>query len=170
MHALCMRLRVCIVQLAYEPARLQRCEDELREMKSIVKGLAPGPQQKDDRARPSRDSSLSNYASTLHAADRSPGYFSVPADKGAQSAPIAVLRSISQQITRGCRRLLGHINVDLVQLQLLDEQTANELIQLCVSGVLSIRVVELSPGISSIALTRGQLLPPPRPQPLRLWD
>ncbi|KAI1760021.1 hypothetical protein GGR53DRAFT_526626 [Hypoxylon sp. FL1150] len=103
--------------------RLQRCEDELREMRSITRG--PAESQKNGHA-------ISNYAPTSNAeqASRGPEYSSVPADKGAQSAPIAVLRSISQQITRGYRRLLGHFNVDLVQLQLLDEQTANELIQL----------------------------------------
>ncbi|KAI0173048.1 hypothetical protein GGR52DRAFT_369858 [Hypoxylon sp. FL1284] len=115
--------------------RLQRYEDELQEMRSVIKDLTDGPRREDRQAPASRDSSLGNSyltASRTERANRSPEYFSVPADRGAQSAPIAVLRSISQQITRGYRRLLGHIDTDLVQLQLLDGQTANELIQLFV--------------------------------------
>ncbi|KAI1134587.1 hypothetical protein F5Y05DRAFT_406387 [Hypoxylon sp. FL0543] len=112
--------------------RLQRHEDELREIKSMIKDLASGARPQTDRARTGRDSFESSDTRASHRSEEDPGpeYLSVPADKGAQSAPIVVLRSISQQITRGYRRLLAHINVDLVQLQLLDEQTADELIQL----------------------------------------
>ncbi|KAI1373174.1 hypothetical protein F4677DRAFT_462543 [Hypoxylon crocopeplum] len=105
--------------------RLQHYEDELREIKSMIRGLTSEAQLQNDRTQVARDSSRDDTSRASHTEQET-----VPADKGAQSAPIVVLRSISQQITRGYRRLLGHINVDLVQLQLLDEQTANELIQL----------------------------------------
>ncbi|KAI1408688.1 hypothetical protein F5Y13DRAFT_107095 [Hypoxylon sp. FL1857] len=112
--------------------RLQRYEDELREIKSMVKNLTSGATPQNDRAQAGRDSSESSDRHVSHTDDEnpSPEYLSIPADKGTQSAPIVVLRSISQQITRGYRRLLAHINIDLVQLRLLDEQTANQLIQL----------------------------------------
>ncbi|KAI0836525.1 hypothetical protein F5Y06DRAFT_273686 [Hypoxylon sp. FL0890] len=113
--------------------RLQRYEDELREIKSMVKDLTSGAKLQTDRAQAGRDCSEGSdntRVSRRGEENPSPEYLSVPADKGAQSAPIVVLRSISQQITRGYRRLLAHINIDLVQLQLLNEQTANELIQL----------------------------------------
>ncbi|KAI0424481.1 hypothetical protein F5Y09DRAFT_138953 [Xylaria sp. FL1042] len=59
-----------------------------------------------------------------------PEYLLNPVDRGSKSAPIVVLREISQHVTLGYRRMLGHGNPDLVQLQLLDEQTASELIEL----------------------------------------
>lgn len=59
-----------------------------------------------------------------------PEYFSRPADRGTQSAPIVVLREISEQVTKGYRRIFEHVNLDLVQLQLIDEATAREFIQL----------------------------------------
>lgn len=114
--------------------RLQRYEEELQEIKNKIKDLTSKGQPHDnDEAIPSKgDAYLENASRVSHTEHENPGpeYFSTPADKGAQTAPIVVLRSISQQITRGYRRLLGHINIDLVQLQLLDEHTANELIQL----------------------------------------
>ncbi|XDG06395.1 hypothetical protein ABKA04_006010 [Annulohypoxylon sp. FPYF3050] len=112
--------------------RLQRYEDELRELKSTIKDLTSGAQPQNDRTQVGRDSTYHSggHASHTGQGNSNPEFLSVPADKGAQTAPIVVLRSISQQITKGCRRLLGHININLVQLQLLDEQTANELIQL----------------------------------------
>ncbi|OTA56605.1 hypothetical protein K449DRAFT_437811 [Hypoxylon sp. EC38] len=112
--------------------RLQRYEDELRELKSIIKDLTSEAKPQTDRVQAGRDSSESSDRQVSRIDEENPSseYLSIPADKGTQSAPIVVLRSISQQITRGCRRLLAHINIDLVQLQLLDERTANELIQL----------------------------------------
>ncbi|KAI1735646.1 hypothetical protein F4680DRAFT_434664 [Xylaria scruposa] len=59
-----------------------------------------------------------------------PEYLLNPVDRGSKSAPIVVLREISQHVTLGYRRMVGHGNPDLVQLQLLDEQTASELIEL----------------------------------------
>ncbi|KAL7622613.1 hypothetical protein AAE478_008126 [Parahypoxylon ruwenzoriense] len=99
----------------------------------MIKDLTSGTQLRSDRTQTGRDSPYNNDASvprTEQQENSSPEYFSSPADKGAQSAPVVVLRGISAQITRGHRRLLGHINVDLVQLQLLGEQTATELVQL----------------------------------------
>ncbi|KAK6948746.1 hypothetical protein Daesc_010517 [Daldinia eschscholtzii] len=112
--------------------RLQRYEGELQEIKLMLKDLASGIQPQNGRAPTSKSSSNVGDGNVLHAEQDNhiPEYFSDPADKGAQSAPIVVLRSISQKITRGCRRMLGHIDVDLLELQLLDEQTANELIHL----------------------------------------
>ncbi|KAI1468983.1 uncharacterized protein F4812DRAFT_450795 [Daldinia caldariorum] len=112
--------------------RLQRYEGELQEIKSMLKDLTSSNQPQSGRAPTSKSSSNLGDGHLLRAEqdDRIPEYFSAPADKGTQSAPIVVLRSISQQITRGCRRMLGHIDVDLIELQLLDEQTANELIHL----------------------------------------
>ncbi|KAI2777809.1 hypothetical protein F4815DRAFT_279601 [Daldinia loculata] len=112
--------------------RLRRYEGELQEIKSMLKDLTSSAQSQNGRTLASKSSSNVGDGHILRSEHENqiPEYFSAPADKGAQSAPIVVLRSISQQITRGYRRLLEHINVDLVQLQLLDEQTANELIHL----------------------------------------
>ncbi|KAI1388064.1 uncharacterized protein F4822DRAFT_408500 [Hypoxylon trugodes] len=98
----------------------------------MLKDLTSSAQSHNNQTRDDIDTPNNNdrRASPEEQETPIPGYFSIPADKGAQSAPIVVLRSISQQITRGYRRLLGHINLDFVQLQLLDEQTANHLIQL----------------------------------------
>ncbi|KAI5856670.1 hypothetical protein GGS23DRAFT_607980 [Durotheca rogersii] len=112
--------------------RFRRYEDELRELKSMVKHLTSKAHLHDDRARVGRESPRNDDGGVSRTDQEtpSPEYFSSPADKGTQSAPVVVLRGISQQITKGYRRLLEHIDVDLVQLQLLDEQTAVELIQL----------------------------------------
>lgn len=59
-----------------------------------------------------------------------PEYLLNPVDRGSKSAPIVVLREISQHVTLGYRRMVGHGNPDLVELQLLDKQTASELIEL----------------------------------------
>ncbi|KAI0129693.1 hypothetical protein BJ170DRAFT_284705 [Xylariales sp. AK1849] len=52
-----------------------------------------------------------------------------PVDLGIKSAPTVVLREIGEHVTQGYRRL-EHVKLDLVQLQLLDERTANELVRL----------------------------------------
>ncbi|KAI0007557.1 hypothetical protein F4779DRAFT_591311 [Xylariaceae sp. FL0662B] len=98
--------------------RLRNHEEALREIKSMVKDLSSRVQpDNDNRARPQKE-------------NPGPEYFANPADKGTQSAPVVVLRGISEQVRGGYRRLLSIVNLDLVQLQLLDEQTANELLQL----------------------------------------
>lgn len=58
-----------------------------------------------------------------------PEHIADPVDLGIKSAPTVVLREIGEQVTQGYRRL-EHVKLDLVQLQLLDEQVANELVRL----------------------------------------
>lgn len=59
----------------------------------------------------------------------SPENIADPVDLGIKSAPTVVLREIGEHVTQGYRRL-EHVKLDLVQLQLVDEQTAGELIRL----------------------------------------
>jgi hypothetical protein len=61
--------------------------------------------------------------------DDSPENIADPVDVGIKSAPTVVLREIGEHVTQGYRRL-EHVKLDLMQLQLLNEQTANELIRL----------------------------------------
>ncbi|KAK6082232.1 C6 zinc finger domain protein [Seiridium cupressi] len=61
--------------------------------------------------------------------DDSPENIADPVDLGIKSAPTVVLREIGEHVTQGYRRL-EHVKLDLVQLQLLNEQTANELTRL----------------------------------------
>ncbi|KAI5917825.1 hypothetical protein F4810DRAFT_716077 [Camillea tinctor] len=113
--------------------RLQRHEDSLQEIKDMIKRLASQGNPSDISSSPSKNvSTRSDERGTPTLVDdhASPEYFSNPADKGTNTAPVVVLREINEQAHRGYRKLLGHINLDLVQLQLLDEQTAAELIQL----------------------------------------
>lgn len=58
--------------------------------------------------------------------DGGPESLADPVDLGIKSAPTAVLREIGEQVNQGFRRL-EHVKLDVVQLQLLEEQTANEL-------------------------------------------
>ena len=55
---------------------------------------------------------------------------SMPADSGTKSAPVVVLREINAQVSKGYRRLLQHANLDLVELGMLDERAAKELIRM----------------------------------------
>jgi len=111
--------------------RLERHEESLSEIKSMLRDLQ-------NTARVSADRQLQQEGSARTARSRSPDsgsegmpeYFSRPADHGTQSAPIVVLREISEQVTKGYRRIFEHVNLDLVQLQMLDEATAREFIQL----------------------------------------
>lgn len=61
--------------------------------------------------------------------DDGPEHIADPVDLGIKSAPTVVLREIGEHVTQGFRRL-EQVKLDLVQLQLLDEQTANDLIRL----------------------------------------
>ncbi|KAK6206608.1 hypothetical protein LQW54_007560 [Pestalotiopsis sp. IQ-011] len=61
--------------------------------------------------------------------DDSPENIADPVDVGIKSAPTVVLREIGEHVTQGYRRL-EHVKLDLMQLQLLNEQTANELVRL----------------------------------------
>ncbi|CAJ2504750.1 Uu.00g121440.m01.CDS01 [Anthostomella pinea] len=113
--------------------RLQRHEDTLQEIKSMVKELKAQKQASSEGLLPrvalgARHDEPS--APTVNEDNAGPDHFSSLVDKGTDSAPVAVLRGICEQVHRGYRRLLEHVNLDLVQLQLVDEQTATELIEL----------------------------------------
>ncbi|GAW17568.1 hypothetical protein ANO14919_070260 [Xylariales sp. No.14919] len=97
----------------------------------MIQALAPKLQGSDrsSRARADFDSQEEPAPAASHdTAD--PEYLLNPVDRGSKSAPIVVLREMSEHVTLSYRRMLGHGNPDLVQLQLLDEQTASELIEL----------------------------------------
>jgi hypothetical protein len=53
-----------------------------------------------------------------------------PADAGIHSAPAAVNRAVTTHLAGARRRVLEHINLDLVELGLLDESSADQLIRL----------------------------------------
>ncbi|KAI1074763.1 hypothetical protein F5B20DRAFT_562293 [Whalleya microplaca] len=110
--------------------RLQRHEEALQEIKSMLQDLSSQVQPNNHNRAPIRRGSLHYNNARLEKESSGPEYFSNPADKGTQSAPVVVLRGISEQVRGGYRRLLSIVNLDIVQLQLLDEQTANELLQL----------------------------------------
>ncbi|KAI0601220.1 hypothetical protein F4775DRAFT_589908 [Biscogniauxia sp. FL1348] len=113
-------------------SRLQRHEASLQEIKDMVQELIAQGNPSDNRSSPNENLSARDERGTPTLVDdhTSPEYFSTPADKGTNTAPVVVLREINEQAHKGYRKLLGHINLDLVQLQLLDDQTAAELIQL----------------------------------------
>ncbi|KAI1298389.1 hypothetical protein F5Y03DRAFT_386692 [Xylaria venustula] len=97
----------------------------------MIKALISEKQGPARSPRPHTDSdSQEERAPTASHETADPEYLLNPVDSGSKSAPIVVLREISQHVTLGYRRVLGHANPDLVQLQLLDEQTANQLIEL----------------------------------------
>ncbi|KAI1323113.1 hypothetical protein F5Y16DRAFT_384692 [Xylariaceae sp. FL0255] len=110
--------------------RLQRNEQSLAEIKSLIQGLKSGqsvPKSASlaslDQATADQDEEQQQYKG------QDPEYFSSPVDKHTDSAPVAVLRRISQQVTLGRQRLLGDMNLDLIQQGLLDNQTASELLE-----------------------------------------
>ncbi|KAI0105289.1 hypothetical protein GGR51DRAFT_520245 [Nemania sp. FL0031] len=111
--------------------RLQRHEDALEEIKTMIQALGSKrhSSSRSPRARTDSDSQEDGPPATGHEPS-DPEYLLNPVDRGSKSAPIVVLREISQQVTLGYRRMVGHGDPDLVQLQLLDEQTASELIEL----------------------------------------
>ncbi|KAI0969499.1 hypothetical protein F4678DRAFT_473722 [Xylaria arbuscula] len=111
--------------------RLQRHEDALEEIKSMIKALASEKQGPARSLRAHTDSDGQEEGAPTASHDTAdPEYLLNPVDRGSKSAPIVVLREISQHVTLGYRRMLGHVNPDLVQLQLLDEQTASQLVEL----------------------------------------
>ncbi len=57
-------------------------------------------------------------------------HLSLPADSGTKSAPVVVLREINAQVYKGHRRILQHVNLDLMQLGVVDEHVAKDLIEL----------------------------------------
>ncbi|KAI0811318.1 hypothetical protein GGR55DRAFT_95256 [Xylaria sp. FL0064] len=97
----------------------------------MIKALGSGKQGLERSSRAHVDSDgQEEGAPTANHDTTDPEYLLKPVDRGSKSAPIVVLREISQHVTLGYRRMLGHGNPDLVQLQLLDERTAGELIEL----------------------------------------
>jgi hypothetical protein len=54
----------------------------------------------------------------------------VPADAGISSAPAAINRAVTTQLAGARRRVLEHTNLDLVEIGLLDEPSADQLIRL----------------------------------------
>ncbi|KAI1152877.1 hypothetical protein F4825DRAFT_461534 [Nemania diffusa] len=111
--------------------RLQRHEDALEEIKTMIQALGSERNASSRSPRARADSDGQEDGAPAAGQDPpDPEYLLNPVDRGSKSAPIAVLREISQHVTLGFRRMVGHGNPDLVQLQLLDEQTAGELIEL----------------------------------------
>ncbi|KAI1427817.1 hypothetical protein F5Y12DRAFT_791517 [Xylaria sp. FL1777] len=111
--------------------RLQRHEDALEEIKAMIKALGPDGQGSGRSPRAHADSDSQEEGAPAASHDTTdPEYLLNPVDRGSKSAPIVVLREISQHVTLGYRRMLEHGNPDFVQLQLLNEQTASELIEL----------------------------------------
>lgn len=100
----------------------------------MIQALGPerqrSPNRAASRARANSDGHEEEGAPAANHDTPDPEYLLNPVDRGSKSAPIVVLREISQHVTLGFRRMVGHGNPDLVQLQLLDEQTASELIEL----------------------------------------
>ncbi|KAI1810117.1 hypothetical protein GGS20DRAFT_580135 [Poronia punctata] len=108
--------------------RLQRHEDALEEIKTMIQALKPP--ENSNRPNSSEDVGGGGGGGAARGSHDppDPAYLSNPVDRGSKSAPIVVLREMTQSAL-GYPRLLGHGNLDLVQLQLLDEQTASELIE-----------------------------------------
>ncbi|KAK7750723.1 hypothetical protein SLS62_007274 [Diatrype stigma] len=69
------------------------------------------------------------HGSEVDGSPSGPAYLSRPADSGTKSAPIVVLREINAHVYK-YRRLLQHVNLDLVQLGLIDEDNAQDLMKL----------------------------------------
>ncbi|KAJ8119885.1 hypothetical protein O1611_g10511 [Lasiodiplodia mahajangana] len=111
--------------------RLQRHEDALGEIKTMIQALGSKRHNSSRSPRPRADPDGQDDSAPAAGHESSdPEYLLNPVDRGSKSAPIVVLREISQHVTLGYRRMIGHGDPDLVQLQLLDEQTASELIEL----------------------------------------
>ncbi|KAI8628504.1 hypothetical protein F5Y19DRAFT_142475 [Xylariaceae sp. FL1651] len=112
--------------------RLRRHEEALQEIKAMIEDLKSGTQTPAHTIRSSVDHFDREDGAPVVGGHDPPDleYLANPVDRGSKSAPIVVLREISQHVALGYRRLLGHENVDLIQLQLLDDQTASELIEL----------------------------------------
>ncbi|KAH6644938.1 hypothetical protein BKA67DRAFT_125189 [Truncatella angustata] len=112
--------------------RLGRHEKSLAEIKGMIEfvsrqfGLAGAGELQKIRA-PDGEAGTDSPSSVQD--DDSPENIADPVDLGIKSAPTVVLREIGEHVTQGYRRL-EHVKLDLVQLQLLNEQTANELCRL----------------------------------------
>ncbi|KAI1827319.1 hypothetical protein F4861DRAFT_493681 [Xylaria intraflava] len=118
-----------------EPARprieesLQRHEDALTEIKTMIRALKSESQTSNRSQAHANSDSGEDGAPAASNNPPDPEYLSNPVDSGSKSAPIVVLREMTQ-VTLGQRRASGHGSPDLVQLRILDEQTASELMEL----------------------------------------
>ncbi|KAK8084300.1 hypothetical protein PG997_005571 [Apiospora hydei] len=112
--------------------RLARHEKSLAEIKSMMEfvsrqfGLV-GDAHRVHSSAPANNTGVARSESSRE--DEGPENIADPVDLATTSAPTVVLREIGEQVTQGYRRL-EHVKLDLVQLQLLDEQTATELVRL----------------------------------------
>ncbi|KAI1846429.1 hypothetical protein JX266_007634 [Neoarthrinium moseri] len=112
--------------------RLGRHEKSLAEIKQMVEFVSRQFGLVGDLAK-TKTSDAEPATASPESADDEDGPESIadPVDLGIKSAPTAVLREIGEHVTvtQGYRRL-EHVKLDLVQLQLLNDQTASELIRL----------------------------------------
>ncbi|KAK8068963.1 hypothetical protein PG994_005579 [Apiospora phragmitis] len=112
--------------------RLARHGKSLAEIKSMMEfvsrqfGLV-GDAHRTHSSAPANNNGVARSESSRE--DEGPENIADPVDLATASAPTVVLREIGEQVTQGYRRL-EHVKLDLVQLQLLDEQTATELVRL----------------------------------------
>ena len=110
--------------------RLQRYEDALKDMQATIADLKAQGQQHSHSLRnvgtPFEDDGNMNERDERR---RKQAPISIPADSGTKSAPVVVLREINAQVSKGYRRLLQHANLDLVELGMIDERVAKELIE-----------------------------------------
>ncbi|KAK8014017.1 hypothetical protein PG990_007313 [Apiospora arundinis] len=113
--------------------RLGRQEKSLAEIKSMMEfvsrqfGLVSDAHRQPSSAPVNHNNGVARSESSRE--DEGPENIADPVDLATASAPTVVLREIGEQVTQGYRRL-EHVKLDLVQLQLLDEQTATELVRL----------------------------------------
>ncbi|KAK7931305.1 hypothetical protein PG985_002017 [Apiospora marii] len=113
--------------------RLARHEKSLSEIKSMMEfvsrqfGLVSDVHRQPSSSAPINNNGVARSESSRE--DEGPENIADPVDLNTASAPTVVLREIGEQVTQGYRRL-EHVKLDLVQLQLLDEQTATELVRL----------------------------------------
>lgn len=111
--------------------RLQRQEDAIKDMQTMIAELK-SQRQPDTRSLTTGTGSPyppGGYGSEVDGSS-GPAYLSRPADSATKSAPIVVMREINAHVYKGYRRLLQHMNLDLVQLGLIDENVAKDLTKL----------------------------------------
>ena len=117
--------------LTHHLPRLRKYEDALRDMQATIADLKAQGQHRTHP--PTRSNSIRGdelYAKEAEEQGGGQESVSRPADSGTKSAPIVVLREINAQVSKGYRRLLQHANLDLVELGMLDERVAKELIEM----------------------------------------
>ncbi|KAM5380918.1 hypothetical protein ACJZ2D_003227 [Fusarium nematophilum] len=112
--------------------RLSSTENALREMASQLKALTSQIEQTSRRATAdiSPSSHRDHDGTEPETFGDSPEQVPDPADHAVHAAPVVVLRDLDRRFTGGPRRARVLTNVDLVEAQLLDAETAQDLIQL----------------------------------------